>query len=402
MKESCGLDSFGVIILNKSSWTTADNKPWFTSPVPYTKPSTATVIGAGLAGSSIAYHLAQKGWKVTVLEQHAQAAQETSSMPAGIIKPRTDANNPPLNHYYQQSYTYFIAYLTYLLKTNPEINHSFCGIAKYINQSISQDTHFKRHSGWLSPRDYCLAQLNAFENIKLCCNSTVSSTIQVDKLWHCLDTDGNTLASSEICILASGWALSRLPELECLNLKPLSGQVSSINSDAVSTEIKHVIAKQHYLIPYSQQSLIIGASHHPSSTAVVNKQDHLHNLQGMNKLIPDNPVTLDNVQYGKVGIHSTSNDHQAIIGSVPDQAFFRQAYEDLYHGRTRQTFPPAQYIEGLYVIAALGSHGLSTSAYLGKMLSEIIQGSADQDSTQQSPLLHPARFLMRALKRNKI
>jgi tRNA 5-methylaminomethyl-2-thiouridine biosynthesis bifunctional protein len=45
----------------------------------------ALVIGAGLAGASVARALADQGWRVCVLDKHAQPAQETSGNPAGLF-----------------------------------------------------------------------------------------------------------------------------------------------------------------------------------------------------------------------------------------------------------------------------------------------------------------------------
>ena len=47
----------------------------------------AVVIGAGIAGASVARSLAERGFTVEVLERHALVAQEASGNPAGIVLP---------------------------------------------------------------------------------------------------------------------------------------------------------------------------------------------------------------------------------------------------------------------------------------------------------------------------
>ncbi|MES2262854.1 MAG: FAD-dependent 5-carboxymethylaminomethyl-2-thiouridine(34) oxidoreductase MnmC [Pseudomonadota bacterium] len=47
----------------------------------------AIVIGAGLAGSAACERLAARGWQVTLIERHAQPAQEASGNRAGIFMP---------------------------------------------------------------------------------------------------------------------------------------------------------------------------------------------------------------------------------------------------------------------------------------------------------------------------
>jgi glycine/D-amino acid oxidase-like deaminating enzyme len=54
------------------------------APVPVRR---AIVIGAGVAGSSAAHRLCARGWQVTLIERHAQPAQEASGNLAGIFMP---------------------------------------------------------------------------------------------------------------------------------------------------------------------------------------------------------------------------------------------------------------------------------------------------------------------------
>lgn len=45
----------------------------------------AIVLGAGLAGCSAAYHLCRQGWRVTLIDQHGEPAQEASGNPGGLF-----------------------------------------------------------------------------------------------------------------------------------------------------------------------------------------------------------------------------------------------------------------------------------------------------------------------------
>ncbi len=47
----------------------------------------AIVIGAGLAGSSCAQRLTERGWNVELIERHRVPAQEASGNPAGLVRP---------------------------------------------------------------------------------------------------------------------------------------------------------------------------------------------------------------------------------------------------------------------------------------------------------------------------
>ncbi len=69
--------------------------PWTLrkTPPPSAPPGTALVIGAGLAGSSAAWSLAQRGWQVTVLGQGAAPADGASGLPAGLFCPHTSPDD---------------------------------------------------------------------------------------------------------------------------------------------------------------------------------------------------------------------------------------------------------------------------------------------------------------------
>jgi tRNA 5-methylaminomethyl-2-thiouridine biosynthesis bifunctional protein len=57
----------------------------------------AIVIGAGLAGASAAYSLAQRGWAVTVLDRGTAPAAGASGLPAGVVAPHVSPDDRPLS-----------------------------------------------------------------------------------------------------------------------------------------------------------------------------------------------------------------------------------------------------------------------------------------------------------------
>lgn len=53
------------------------------------------VIGAGLAGASVAHALARRGWQVTVLDAASAPAAGASGLPAGLLVPHVSADDSP-------------------------------------------------------------------------------------------------------------------------------------------------------------------------------------------------------------------------------------------------------------------------------------------------------------------
>src|SRR5690606_5704624 len=72
-------------------WPTALDR----TAAPAVRPGRCAVIGAGLAGASVAWSLAQRGWQVTVLDRAAQPARGASGLPAGVIAPHVSPDERP-------------------------------------------------------------------------------------------------------------------------------------------------------------------------------------------------------------------------------------------------------------------------------------------------------------------
>ena len=67
------------------------------APVQAAAPGHCVVVGAGLAGASVAYSLAQRGWRVTVLDQADEPATGASGLPAGVVAPHVSPDDRPVS-----------------------------------------------------------------------------------------------------------------------------------------------------------------------------------------------------------------------------------------------------------------------------------------------------------------
>lgn len=67
------------------------------APAPVERAARCIVIGAGLAGASVAYSLAQRGWQVTVLDRAEHPAAGASGLPAGVVAPHVSPDDRALS-----------------------------------------------------------------------------------------------------------------------------------------------------------------------------------------------------------------------------------------------------------------------------------------------------------------
>lgn len=92
----------------RSTPASAVRPEWQLPDAPVTKRQQAVVIGGGLAGTSTARSLAERGWQVTLLEQHEQLAKEASGNPQGILYAKLSPHHTPLSRFILQGYLYSI------------------------------------------------------------------------------------------------------------------------------------------------------------------------------------------------------------------------------------------------------------------------------------------------------
>ena len=64
-------------------------------PMQAQRPGTCVVVGAGLAGASVAQALARRGWQVTVLDSASAPAAGASGVPVGLMAPHVSTDDSP-------------------------------------------------------------------------------------------------------------------------------------------------------------------------------------------------------------------------------------------------------------------------------------------------------------------
>jgi tRNA 5-methylaminomethyl-2-thiouridine biosynthesis bifunctional protein len=76
------------------AWQLKNNRPALLAE---RTPGRCTVIGAGLAGASVAYAMARRGWTVTVLDRAAGPAAGASGLPVGLVVPHVSSDDCALS-----------------------------------------------------------------------------------------------------------------------------------------------------------------------------------------------------------------------------------------------------------------------------------------------------------------
>lgn len=392
-----------------------ENPAWFALPEPCPA-QRATVVGGGIAGCQIARSLADRGWQVTVLERHARLATEASGNRAGVLTPKMTAEAGWGETFYRQAFAYALQQIQQLEAAGQAIDWAQCGalqVAHEPREAARQQALRERglppdfiqildaqaasdvagipltvgasyfpQAGWLNPASLCAA-LVGHANIEVC---------------TC--TDATCPTSADVTIIASGREADQWAQTAFLPFLPVMGQTSRAAISPDSAKLKTILGHEGYLTPAVGGQHIFGATfvRHVREAALDNEADTV-NFEQLQHYLPEFAASLAGAESSHAAIRMTSPDRYPLVGALPDVAFFLQAYADLRHGRQKQAYPLAHYQPGLFLSAGYGSRGLTTSGLCAELLAALMTGEPLPVQATLYHNLHPARFLVKQLKR---
>lgn len=438
-----------------------NQKPWFSEPTCYNTPGTAAVIGGGIAGASIARNLANRGWLVHIIEKHKNTAQEGSGNPTGVTFTKLSQYDNPQNRFYQLAYLYSTPLLLELLSNSPFIKGkdwdlngvirlAYCEkerkeqVALVNSGRWPQDIAIPlsaeetttlidfpcdtpalllKQGGWLRPADAVNSLLD-HPNITVECNTQLKELVQIDDqassnkhhlkqaYWQLTtQKDGNnTQLTSDIVVLANSFGASTIKQTEHLPLRSVRGQVSFVPATEKSQHLKYALNYEGYTAPARDGFHCVGATFHPKEKHnTLEQKDQVINLTNLatglksfaDAINADQQKSNANLK-GRVGFRCQTPDYLPILGPAPCIDTFLHDYAPLRKGLLRDPMPIGTYHQGLYVSLAHGSRGITSAPYCAEILTNIIMGDVKATDNQVLEALHPARFLIRDIKRRKI
>ena len=390
---------------------------WFALPEPATL-RRVTVVGGGIAGCQMARALAERGWDVTLLERHAQLATEASGNRAGVLTPKMTAETGWGEIFYRQAFVFAVQQLRRLEAQDLSIDWQQCGALQLAHepreaarQQILQErglpsdflqvldataasmvagiplttgASYFPQGGWVHPASVCAA-LVAHERI------------QVKLLTTAFVPDPDN-----VTVIASGREVDQWGQTQFLPFMPVLGQTSRVAASAFSASLKTTLGHEGYLTPAIDGQHIFGATFTRNvREAALDTQADAVNVTQLQAFLPQLAQSLGAVASSHAAIRMTTPDRYPTVGALPDVHYFRQAYAELRHGRVGQAFANAHYQPNVYVLGGLGSRGLTTSGLSAELLAAIITGEPLPVQSSLYQTVHPARFLVRQLRRGK-
>ena len=215
--------------------------------------SSCAVIGAGLAGATVAYALARRGWRVTVLDSAAQPAAGASGLPVGLLAPQASRDDSARSRLVRAGLRQTLLLCHELLQHGQDWAQTGVLELRQDGQPALPDAWpvqgaawsedrgtalWHAAGGWIKPARLVQRCLEG-SNVEFVGNSAVSSIARQTDQWILRDDRGRLLArASQVVIAAAGNSVQLLDKLAqsqppsaalTLRLAPmgaLAGQVS--------------------------------------------------------------------------------------------------------------------------------------------------------------------------------
>ena len=211
-------------------------------------PGTCLVIGAGLAGASVASSMARRDWQVVVLDAGSTPAAGASGLPAGVLAPHVSPDDSPLSRLSRAGVRATLQQAQQLLEAGTDWQPSGVlehrvdgspGVAAHstgesqpaqatalADAGLPADSVACWHSqaAWIKPARL-VAALLAQPGITFQPETPVNRLNLQDGQWQALGTDGQVLASADLVVLAGAFATNHLLANK-LPLQAIRGQMS--------------------------------------------------------------------------------------------------------------------------------------------------------------------------------
>lgn len=412
--------------------------PWDINRKQSPRPKTALVIGAGLAGCTIAAALAKRGIAVTIIEA-GRIADGGSGNDQGVLYTRLSKKHSPLVDFSLQSFSFSYRFYKQMLgcgQLADDIDGALCGSfhqndntealaamaqqllrvpqlaqvlrADAANQilGIEQEHHgyWYPHSGWMRPSSICHALLQ-HRNITVIENSGLVNLVKQDSVWQAI-TPAGAIAQSTCAVVATGPAAANMPALNWLPVSAIRGQTTNLASSEQTSGLRAVLCHTGYISPARLGNHCIGATFDIADNDTrTRSKDHRYNLDSLAKAVPAwkkllEAMTEDDIE-GRVAYRCASPDYLPLIGPVPNHPVFLENYSMLRKNARRAIPHNGEYLAGLYLTTGHGSRGLTSTPLAAEILASTICNEPPPLSRELSRALAPARFIIRDLRRKR-
>jgi tRNA 5-methylaminomethyl-2-thiouridine biosynthesis bifunctional protein len=398
-------------------------------PVEQATPSSdrsAIVIGAGVAGAAMCQRLCARGWDVTLIEQHAGAAQGASGNLAGVFMPVLSRDDGPAARLSRAAFLFALR----LWREIGGIGTAFDGAGNGVLQLAragrsgsypDYPPEFARHleadeicrlipalaagmthagawlferGGWAHPGGVCAALLSACgTQLRRIHQRTAAQLSWIDGRWQVMDEGGMPIAQAGQVIIANGIAGNRFAQSRELPLAAIRGQVTHVAANLLP-DLPTPICGDGYVIPARGEICCVGATYDADTDARLRTESQDENLARLLRLFPQSAARMADLPLaGRVGLRCVSPDRLPLVGAMPDFG----ALQAMRGERLRDVPRHA----GLHCLLAYASRGLTWAPLAAELLAAQLCREPLPLERDLCATIDPARFALQELRRAK-
>jgi len=353
-------------------------------------PPSVAVIGAGIAGASLARALTALGTTVTVIETTAPGAGG-SGFPGALVTPRLDAGDPVIaamgaqaldraTSLYSTIPGAVLAQGVLQLEQAPRDAQRFAKVAAQAlwpqgaMATLSTESATARlgeavPSGGLDMRTAMAVAPARIFNAWLA--DTAKTGTAVDRLepaeggWTLIAADGHSIMTVNKVIIAAGWGSAALLGPDQALLAPVRGQASSVRGPTTQA-----VAWGGYAIPTSN-GILYGATHDRGDTGTdVRDGDAGRNLETLRTHLPDLAARIAAAGPGQAhaAVRATTPDRLPLAGALPGS-------------------------EGLFLLTGLGSRAFTFAPLLAEHVVSLVLDRPSPLPAAVAARVDPARLI---------
>lgn len=400
------------------------------------------VIGGGIASSCILYSLAKRGIPSHLFCQDKQPAMGASHNVQGAIYPHLQAKNSPHSELFAHSFLYAKRLYQQLTENGFHYDHQWCGVLQHaVKQPLAerhQNIENKQlwptelmHSvtpeqgdeiagvctgysgvyfplgGWVNPPQLVNAlfqQAQALTAIQSHFNCDIEALEKTSQGWL-LKSHGQQFGPFSDVIICAGEHSDRFAQTQSLPIIGVRGQVSHVQASAASRQLKTVLCHKGYFTPAYLDHHCMGATFEKNSKSrAVTEQDNQTNREQLLNFYGQTEfaTSLGKVTAAKAAVRCSFIDHLPMAGEWAQQSDYIQAFANLRLGKRYQYQALQKPQQGLHLLTGFGARGLCSAPLCAEHLIAALNNEPLPLSERVSQAIHPARFIVRDLIRNKI
>jgi tRNA 5-methylaminomethyl-2-thiouridine biosynthesis bifunctional protein len=385
----------------------------FTAAMTYAarRPKRVAIIGGGIAGAACAHALTRRGVEAIVLDAAPSPGAGASGNPAGLVMPRLDRGGP-LSEVFLAAYLHAVAGYA---RMGPDVFMA-CGVMQAPRASdaaaledllsdppLPRDWLVRHDVGALHARAGVLRPKLAIERMlagaQVLYESEVGSLAPAEgSAWVLSAPDGRARVKADAVILACGAALTRFAAARFVPMQLSRGQIEW----GPAATPAFALTSGSYVAPF-QDGVLFGATF----DKVVDHDDvaedaasRARNIKNLVAIAPEIAASLDRRRLqSRASVRAATPDRAPVVGLLPDAEAWLQKYAAPARGALADPVETAPAHEGVYVLGGLGARGLTLAPLMAERLASEMFGEPQVLSLAALEAIHPARFLVRALRR---